>query len=220
MITDELLEKYYKKFGNNLLDVYIKLQNKFRGMINRCYNKNNKDYKWYGGKGIKICDEWLEDVNKFYIFCLENITNINKMSIDRIDSSKGYSPDNCRFVSVDFNTRYIKGLERDKYSFSTTRLYYKCGRTIEYETIKSRIRNGWNEKDIIERPVKSIKITLKRLQQYINQNTCEKRFLKIYERFKKDNTEPSILKEGKKLYNDYIINCNKKGKLDYLENNE
>ena len=66
----------------------------------------------YGARGIKICDEWLNDRNIFCEWSLNNgFENNKKLSIDRIDSNKDYSPDNCRWenaVTQGRNTRRVK----------------------------------------------------------------------------------------------------------------
>lgn len=63
----------------------------------RCYNTKRKDYKWYGGKGIKVCEEWL-DPKVFIDWCEE--TYIEGMTLDRIDVDKNYQPNNCRWVDM------------------------------------------------------------------------------------------------------------------------
>lgn len=67
------------------------------GMKERCNNENADNYKWYGGSGITVCEEW-NDFKVFYDWAISNGWE-NGLSIDRIDTLKGYSPDNCRFVS-------------------------------------------------------------------------------------------------------------------------
>lgn len=67
------------------------------GMNERCNNPNNANYKWYGGKGIKVCDEWKKFIN-FYSWAIANGWE-KGYSLDRIDGSKNYSPDNCRWIT-------------------------------------------------------------------------------------------------------------------------
>ena len=70
----------------------------FGSMKSRCLNPNNVEYSFYGGRGITICKEWLEKSSNFYEWALANGYKEN-LTIDRIDNDKGYSPNNCRFIS-------------------------------------------------------------------------------------------------------------------------
>lgn len=71
-------------------------------MKHRCYNKKNKKYPNYGGRGIQVCKTWLDDVYEFFIFCLSNGWKIN-LQIDRINNNGHYEPSNVRFVSAQQN---------------------------------------------------------------------------------------------------------------------
>ena len=72
----------------------------FKGMKQRCYNPNTDSFKNYGAKGIVICDEWIQNPNEFYKWAYENGYG-PKMSIERKDITKGYSPENCTFIPLD-----------------------------------------------------------------------------------------------------------------------
>ena len=74
------------------------LYHKYKSMLSRCYNKNNKRYKDYGGRGIGVCKKWLNNFKSFYIWALRHGYK-KYLVIDRINNYKGYSETNCRFVT-------------------------------------------------------------------------------------------------------------------------
>lgn len=72
-------------------------------MKDRCSRKGAINYKYYGGKGIRVCDEWSSFQN-FREWAIENGYSDN-LTIDRIDSSADYRPDNCRWITLQENAR-------------------------------------------------------------------------------------------------------------------
>ncbi len=67
-------------------------------MKQRCENPNCRGYEWYGAKGIKVCSEW-QSVTTFHDWAKKNGYQ-KGLTLDRIDSSQNYSPDNCRWVTM------------------------------------------------------------------------------------------------------------------------
>ena len=73
-------------------------------MKQRCYNSNCKDYEYWGGKGIKICNKWINNPKKFIKWALKNGWK-KGLLVDREDNDENYTPDNCRFVDAGLSQR-------------------------------------------------------------------------------------------------------------------
>lgn len=82
-----------------------KLSRVFISMKSRCYNDKDKNYRFYGAKGIKIYEEWLLKPKSFEIWALENGYK-DGLTIDRINPNDDYCPNNCRWISLEENARY------------------------------------------------------------------------------------------------------------------
>lgn len=83
----------------------------WRNMRVRCSNKNDREYKHYGGRGIQVCPEWRDSFEAFRDWALANGYQ-DDLTIDRIDVDKDYSPDNCRFITRSENNKTRRKKER------------------------------------------------------------------------------------------------------------
>ncbi len=85
------------------------------GMKTRVLNANNHTYKNYGGKGVFMCDEWLNNFQSFYDWAMDNGYD-EKLSIDRINVNGNYEPSNCRWATHEVQTRNTRTLRANNTS--------------------------------------------------------------------------------------------------------
>ena len=142
---------YKKEFAKSSFSIHNltnhRLYNTWAHMKSRCYRTTDKAYKNYGGRGIKICDEWKNNFKAFYDWAMNNGYNDN-LTIDRIDVNGNYEPDNCRFITIrekennKQNNFYITIYNR------TQTLSEWCKeKNLDYKKIISRIQRGWTIED-------------------------------------------------------------------------
>lgn len=96
------------------------------GMKSRCYSKNHSMYQWYGGRGIRVADEWLHDVDAFVKWSLEHGW-AKGLQLDRVDNDGDYSPSNCRYVSGTKNIRNSSATKLTEASVIEIRQRYADG---------------------------------------------------------------------------------------------
>lgn len=128
------------KHGKAIKGSESQLYKKWCGMKQRCYDKNEPRYKDWGGRGILVCDEWIDDFSSFEKWARNNGYSYG-LEIDRRDNNKGYAPSNCRFITRKYNCRNrrvrkgsstgISGVTFDKKSG-------KCRSVITVETGKKK----------------------------------------------------------------------------------
>lgn len=123
---------------------------RWASMIQRCHNPKSINYCHYGARGIFVCDEW-RDFKRFKKWA--DISGFkSSLQIDRIDNYKGYSPDNCRWVTRSENNRNKRGNVLVTYNEQTKTLAEWGEITgINQKTLSDRIKKGWTpEKALTE----------------------------------------------------------------------
>lgn len=137
-----------------------RLHHIYRGMLARTTNENVLAYKDYGGSGIKVCDEWANDFNKFKDWALSHGYE-EDLTIDRIDPRKDYEPTNCRWVTMDVqakNKRNVKIIELNGERHTIPEWSEITG--VKAATIRARLKQGWpEEKAVTKEPRKCISQT-------------------------------------------------------------
>ena len=142
-----------KSHGESKTRLYRAWQN----MKARCYRKSTREYNNYGGRGITVCDEWIHSYENFKGWSIQNGYSDN-LTLDRIDVNKGYSPDNCRWIT----NKEQQNNKRDNviYTFNGETLTLaqwseKLG--ICYKTLQKRIRN-WGVEKALATPLRTSQV--------------------------------------------------------------
>lgn len=128
----------YKINNKHVNNIYYK-------MINRCYSEKNKDYKYYGARGIKVYEPWLKDRELFaeHILSLEN-NDEKGYSMDRIDNNSDYCPGNIRFVLHKVQCRNRRSNLRIMYKGQEHTLIDLCeAMNLDVTLVSDRVNDGW-----------------------------------------------------------------------------
>lgn len=131
-----------------------RLYNVWGLMRNRCNNPKSAHYNLYGGRGIKVCDEWSSYL-KFREWALGNGYD-DSLTLDRIDSNGDYCAENCRWVSQKAQCNNKRNNHYITYNGETkTMSEWAEYLNISYHVIRNRINNyGWNIKRAFTTPVR------------------------------------------------------------------
>jgi len=124
-------------------------------MRSRCHNENKKNYKNYGGRGIKICETWEKSFEKFRSWANNNGYSDN-LEIDRIDNLKGYYPENCRWVVRGKQMNNKRNNVHLRFNGKTKTIAEWAKETgISYNTLYARINKlNWSVEKALTTPVK------------------------------------------------------------------
>lgn len=136
----------HRQSGTKLHYIWIEMRQ-------RCCNPNHRNYHHYGARGIKVTEEWLENFETFKMWSEKNGYG-EGLSLDRIKNDKGYSPDNCRWVTQMKqcnNTRRNKMISYKGTTQSMADWSRELG--LNYKTLCSRSRNGWTAEKMFEVPM-------------------------------------------------------------------
>ena len=131
---ERIISRFTKHSGR-----HSRLYGIWSGMKNRCYNQNCQDYPQYGGRGIKLCEAWMNDFESFRQWAYSNGYK-DTLSIDRIDVNGDYKPENCRWATPAIqsnnrtNTIFVEAFGKQQSLSDWAKEY-----GIKYHTLYARI---------------------------------------------------------------------------------
>lgn len=170
----KLNKTIHKKHGLS----YSRLNNILAMMKQRCYNHNAPNYNDYGGRGIRICEEWLSSLKSFVEWAELNGYDEN-LTIERVNVDGDYCPENCKWITIqdqqwnkrntthitiDGNTKTIKEWA-DEYNLKPYNIRY-------------RISMGYSGKDLIK-PVVNRKADKQSGEMYVKWNDHDNRWIVV-----------------------------------------
>lgn len=135
-----------KKHGQS----YNRIYRVWRNMLDRCERVSDNRYSVYGGRGIRVCNEW-HSAKKFIQWAFSNGYE-DHLQLDRIDTNGNYEPRNCRFVTCKENNRNKRNNHRvtiGDITLTVTEWAEKTG--IKRKTIYERLKRGWSARDAVYR---------------------------------------------------------------------
>lgn len=134
---------------------YKNLYNVWSAMKSRCQNPNNRDYKYYGGKGVKLCPTW-QSFTPFMIWATKN-GHKQGLTIDRKNGKGNYSPKNCRLVTQAVqctNTAYNVFIEHEGKRQTISQWAKETG--LSFTGIRTRLLKGLPVEMILKSTKKSL----------------------------------------------------------------
>lgn len=155
------LRQKYATLDSRSQSKYHKLYTAWKHIKRRCYSPNEKEYDCYGGRGIKLCDEWKNNYQAFKNWSLSHgfhqTANPHDMTIDRINVNGNYEPNNCRWVNMLVQSRnrtitlktVLNGKEMSLKELADTY-------NLKYQTVRTRFNAGKRGQELIK-PIRAKK---------------------------------------------------------------
>ena len=148
-LAKEVVGNQFRTHGmskTRLFGIYTK-------MVRRCYVPEESCFKFYGAKGIKICDEWRNDRTKFFDWALSNGYH-DDLSIDRINVYGDYEPSNCRWATAKEQTRNKRNNRYLTYQ-GKKQIISDWARELNINptTLQNRLKRGWSVEKALSHPV-------------------------------------------------------------------
>ena len=112
-------------------------------MIRRCCSPDEPAYINYGARGISVCNEWKESVENFYNWAIANGYD-DQLTIDRIDNDGDYCPENCRWITLEAQSRNRRSnIDVTINGVTKTLTEWAQEFDVPYKRVYARVRSGW-----------------------------------------------------------------------------
>ena len=148
----------------------------YYAMKQRCFNPKTKNYSGYGGRGITVCQEWVDNFLCFYDWSIKNgyeeklENGRNKLTLDRIDNNGNYEPSNCRWVVQKVNERNKRTNRIIEFNGEKrTIVEWSEMLNIPVSRLYNRLFDGWSVERAFTTPVNSKHINKKYLKELQNE---------------------------------------------------
>ena len=173
----------------------------YNGMISRCYNKNHPHYDLWGGRGIRVCDQWRYNYQAFRKWAIyagyDEEKDRKEQSLDRIDNNGDYCPENCRWATMreQANNKRPK-IKGDGYKYNWTfegitksavewckifgvsvpMVMYRVQKKgmKPFEALITPVTRGENANDITQKQVKELRDSGMKIKEIADQLGCSK----------------------------------------------
>lgn len=135
-----------------------KMMGVLRAMLRRCHSPKSKEFKWYGARGIAVCDRWRFGENGsagIHLFVLDmGPKPFPRAEVDRIDNNGNYEPGNCRWATRKTQLANTRRNRRITFDGIGRTVAEWCDHThIKRGTLMHRLNKGWSVKDALTKPV-------------------------------------------------------------------
>lgn len=189
-LSAEISSKKSKTHGMSGTRIYVE----WASMKARCYNKESKSYNRYGGRGIRVCQEWLDDFMNFYNWAMANGYR-DDLTIERKDVNGNYCPENCCWITAkeQAKNRRTTLKTRDKNGNEVYAMDIAEENGIPMNVVIARKSSGWDLNKALNTPLIEQTIKRKVLQISLDTGNVIAEYESIGEASRKTRTERSSI---------------------------
>ena len=159
----------------------LRIHRTWQNMMWRCYRQEHTSYKYYGGRGIKVCKEW-QEFEPFYQWALDS-GYANNLTIDRINNNGNYEPSNCRWATTKQQANNKRNSRLITFSGETKTVSEWAEIVgISQQAMDERLKSpNWSIEDALTIPAKTRKVKQPLFAKKVNQLSLEGELIKTWD---------------------------------------